>query len=148
MVSVIMRVDCSRFHSLAKQRGCNANTSETMQEKLSTLQGNNRLHRNLYRRSRKLEARQLTWSNYKHNNSLKVFIGISPTGAIIFVSTAYGGRVSDKVITQRSGFLDLLEYGDHVLADRGFLVEDDIAAHSASLVLPSFTKGKSQLSQR
>ena len=95
-----------------------------------------------------LEAKQLTWSNYKHNNTLKVLIGISPTGAIIFVSRAYGGRVSDKVITQRSGFLDLLEYGDQVLADRGFLVGDDIAAHNASLIIPSFTKGKNQLSQR
>ena len=65
-----------------------------------------------------LEAEQLTLSNYRHNNTLKVLIGISPTGAIIFISRAYSRRVSDKVITQRSGFLDLLEYGDQVLADR------------------------------
>ena len=30
----------------------------------------------------------------------------------------------------------------------GFLVGDDITAHNASLIIPSFTKGKSQLSQR
>eukprot|EP00795_Rhopilema_esculentum_P011717 gene11717-85_t len=60
----------------------------------------------------------------------------------------FGGRVSDKVITQRSGFLDLLEYNDHVLADRGFLVADDVANHNATLVIPAFTKGKDQLSQQ
>ena len=30
--------------------------------------------------------------------------------------------MSDTFIKQKSGFLDLLEYGDQVLADRGFLV--------------------------
>ncbi len=84
----------------------------------------------------------MTWSNYKHNNTLKVLIGISPTCAVIFISRAYGGRVSGKVITQRSGFLDLLEFGDQVMADRGFLVADDIASHNALLVIPAFTKGK------
>ena len=73
-----------------------------------------------------LKARQVTWSNYKHNNTFKVLIGISPIGAINFLSKAFGGRVSDKVFTQRSGFLELLEYNDQVLADRGFLVADDI----------------------
>ena len=95
-----------------------------------------------------LEARQLTWSNFKHNNTLKVLIGISPTGAVIFLSRAFGGRLSDKVITQRSGFLDLLEFGDQVMADRGFLVADDLASHNASLVIPSFTRGKNQVSQK
>ena len=94
------------------------------------------------------KARQVTWSNYKHNYTLKVLIGISPIGAIIFLSKAFGGPISEKVITQRSGFLDLLKYNDQVLADRGFLVADDIANHNATLVIPSFTKGEDQLSQQ
>ena len=95
-----------------------------------------------------LKARQVTWSNYKHNNTLKVLIGISLIGAISFLSRAFGGRVSDKVITQRSGFLDLLEYNYQVLADRGFLVADDIANGNAMLIIPAFTKGKDPLSQK
>eukprot|EP00795_Rhopilema_esculentum_P011150 gene11150-20034_t len=71
-----------------------------------------------------------------------------PQKTVFNIGLAFGGRVSDKVITQRSGFLDLLEYNDQVLADRGFLVADDIANHNATLVIPAFTKGKVQLSQQ
>ena len=56
-----------------------------------------------------------------------------------------GGRVSDKVITQRSGFLQLLEHDDLVLADRGFLIEEELGAHGASIAIPAFTKGLNQL---
>ena len=44
--------------------------------------------------------------------------------------------------------MDLLEYGDLVLADRGFLIEEELASRGARLAIPSFTKGKKQLSMR
>ena len=53
--------------------------------------------------------------------------------------------MSDKVITQRCGFLDHIEFGD-VLADHGFNIHDDLAVRGAKLDIPAFTKGKSQLS--
>ncbi|XP_067678519.1 uncharacterized protein [Haliotis asinina] len=93
-------------------------------------------------------ARAMTWSNYKSHNTIKILVGISPNGSISFVSRAFGGRVSDKVITQRSGFLQLLEHGDLVLADRGFLISDELSACGAQLAIPAFTKGKSQLSPK
>lgn len=95
-----------------------------------------------------LTASAMTWSNYKHHNTIKILVGIAPTGSVIYVSWAFGGRTSDKVITQRSGFLDLIEHGDLVLADRGFLISEDLAARSASLLIPAFTRGQKQLSQR
>ena len=52
---------------------------------------------------------------------------------------------SDKLITLDSGFLDKLEHGDEILADRGFLVREELASVGATLRIPSFTKGKSQL---
>ena len=59
---------------------------------------------------------------------------------------AGGGRATDKFITMHSGLLNLLEHGDTVLADRGFDIGDDIALHGATLQIPSFTRGKKQLS--
>ena len=78
---------------------------------------------------------------------MKVLIVVAPTGAITFISKAWTGRVSDKVITQKCGFLDHIEYGDVVLADRGFNIQDDLAVIGARLEIPSFTKGKTQLSR-
>lgn len=71
-------------------------------------------------RGRNLTLRALTWSNYKHHSTLQLLVGITPAGAVSFVSNAYSVRVSDKVITQKYGFLNNLEHGDLVLADRGF----------------------------
>ena len=34
------------------------------------------------------------------------------------------------------------------MADRGFTVAEDLAVHGATLEIPSFTRGKQQLSQR
>jgi len=37
-----------------------------------------------------------TYSNYKKHNTVKVFISIAPTSAIMFISSVWGGGVSDK----------------------------------------------------
>lgn len=95
-----------------------------------------------------LSARAETFSNYKHHNTVKFLVAVSPTGAIIFVSKCWGGRVSDRHLTINCGFMDKLTYGDLVLADRGFDISDDLALIGASLAIPPFTRGKAQLSQR
>ena len=93
------------------------------------------------------QARASTYSNYKKHNMVKVLIAIAPTGAITFISKAWTRRVSDKVITQKCRILDHIEYGDVVLADRGFNIQDDLALIGARLEIPSFTRGKTQLSR-
>ena len=60
----------------------------------------------------------------------------------------WGGRVSDKEITAKSGFLSLVERGDLILADRGFFIESVLAMQGAVLKIPSFTKGKKQLTAK
>lgn len=65
-----------------------------------------------------------TFSFYKHHNTLKFLIGITPQGMICFISVGYGGRASDKFVTETCGFLDKLEVGDVVMADRGFLIDN------------------------
>ena len=93
-------------------------------------------------------ARSQNYSDYKKHNTFKFLIGITPCGGICFLSKCWGGRVSDKQLTQESNFFSYLEDGDVVLADRGFTISEDLAVHGAKLEIPAFTRGKSQLSQR
>lgn len=93
-----------------------------------------------------LNARALTYSNYKSHNTIKFLIAVSPTGAVTFVSKTWGGRASDKVITQSSGLIDLLEEGDIVLADRGFNFPQYFSPKGVQLLIPASTRGRTQLS--
>ena len=71
-----------------------------------------------------LLARDQTFSNYKHHNTIKILIGITPQGSSSFVSESWGGCNSDKFLTENCRFLDKLEPGDVVMADRGFTVAE------------------------
>ncbi|XP_056147348.1 uncharacterized protein LOC130122451 [Lampris incognitus] len=95
-----------------------------------------------------LTSRAQTYSNYKSHNTVKYLVGMSPAGAITFLSAGGGGggRVSDKQLTAESGFYDLQEVNDEILADRGFTIIDELAVRGATLRIPHFTKGKKQLS--
>ena len=66
------------------------------------------------------DARAKTYSNYKKHNTVKFLIGISPIGTISFLSQCWGGRVSDKILTQETNFYSLMEIVDTILADRCF----------------------------
>ena len=93
-----------------------------------------------------LLARAQTWSSYKHHNTAKFLIGITPQGTVSFISKGWGGHTSDKFITENCGLLNNLLPGDLVLADRGFNIEESVSLYAARLQIPSFTKGKPQLS--
>ena len=75
-------------------------------------------------RSADLMSQNLLYSNYKNYTTFKFLIGITPSGVISYVSDAWGVRVSDRRIAMESGFLDLLEPGDEVMADKGFTILD------------------------
>lgn len=87
-----------------------------------------------------------TYSNYKSHTTFKSLIGITPHGAISFVSALYTGSVGDKSITALSGILDLLEPGDEVMADKGFLIEEMLVKRKASLIMPPFLGPKGKFS--
>ena len=80
-----------------------------------------------------LAARAQTYSTYKSRNTIKYLIGITPDAAVSFLSSGWGGRASNKLITIESGFLDKVSYGDCILADRGFVVEEELATRGAVL---------------
>ncbi|CAN7976549.1 unnamed protein product [Ixodes persulcatus] len=94
------------------------------------------------------KARSQTFSQYKHHNTLKFLIGICPSGGISYISQCWGGRVSDLELTKRSGFLDLVQEGDLIMADQGFHIEELLALRGASLLIPASTRGKPQLSRK
>lgn len=62
----------------------------------------------------------MAWSEYKKANTLKYLISTTPDGIINFISTGFGGRISDVAIVEESGFLDCIKEGCCVMADRGF----------------------------
>ena len=94
-----------------------------------------------------LMARAQTWSNYKHHNTVKFLIGISPQGAVTYISKAWGGRVSDVHLTEHCDLLEKLLPGDLILADQGFNIQDSAGLYCAEVKLPPFTRGKKQLSK-
>lgn len=83
----------------------------------------------------------LTWSSYKNANTLKYFISITPNGLINFISTGYGGRITDELITSKCGNLNNLTQGMQAMADRGFKkIENLVLAKGAQLVRPPSVK--------
>ncbi|XP_047139058.1 uncharacterized protein LOC124814978 [Hydra vulgaris] len=78
--------------------------------------------------------------SYKHHNTVKFLIGIVPQGVVSFISKSWGGRVSDKYLTENCGFLSKLLPGDVVLADRGLSIEDSIAFVQSTIPLDYLIK--------
>ena len=90
----------------------------------------------------------LTWSDYKHANTLKYLICITPDGLINFVSEGYGGRTTDEMITSNCGFLDKLKPGMYIMADRGFKkIEHLLVEKGCVLVRPPSVSSDTKLSK-
>ena len=70
------------------------------------------------------EAQGNQYSSYKGHTTYKFLVAIAPNGAILFVSDAYEGSISDKEIVRVSGFLDFLNPREVVMAQRGFLIKE------------------------
>lgn len=62
----------------------------------------------------------LSWSNYKHCNTIKHLISGTPDGFINFRSKGFTGRISDNEIVKRSGYLLNIKKNTEAMADRGF----------------------------
>ena len=72
------------------------------------------------------DAAYATFSNYKGKTTGKILLGITPAGAICFISDVFGGRITDGDLIKQSGIIGKLVgegfggKGYHVMADRGF----------------------------
>lgn len=96
-----------------------------------------------------VNAQSITWSSYKHKNTLKTMIGCTPRGAVSYISNSFGGSASDRQIIENSPLLDpnfeMFQKGDSIMADRGIMVQDLFAAQDVYVNTPTMLKGKSQL---
>uniref|UniRef100_A0A8C5ARI5 DDE Tnp4 domain-containing protein n=1 Tax=Gadus morhua TaxID=8049 RepID=A0A8C5ARI5_GADMO len=95
-----------------------------------------------------------SFSNYKSTNTLKSLVACDPRGAVIFSSALFTGSMSDKEIVRQCGIIPLLEQliesgylqrGDGIMADKGFLIEEEMRAVGLQLNLPPFSRFKRQM---
>ena len=86
-------------------------------------------------------SQKVTWSNYKHRNTVKLLVGITPNGIISFVPPLWTGMVSDKEIVKATGLVNNLQKGDAVMADKGFLIRDLLTFKKVQLISPAFCRG-------
>lgn len=99
-------------------------------------------------RSHCLTCQLLSYSHYKSNYTVKFLVCVSPAGTITFISRAYGGRASDKVITTQSGLLEKFEpFTDDIMVDRGFFIDELCSARAVGIVRPPFAGKASQFSR-
>lgn len=79
----------------------------------------------------------LTFSSYKGTNTMKFLVGVTPDCVGSFVSKGIGGRASDKMLVNWSGFAEKLRPNMKIMADRGFKhIVDLLQSCQCELVRP------------
>ena len=92
-----------------------------------------------------LVSQSSTFSSYKNRNTVKVLIGITPSGVISFVSVAYEGSISDRKLVEACGLLQKLEPGDEIMADKGFTSQGLLVPLGVRLNMPPFLQSNTQM---
>ena len=87
------------------------------------------------------------FSANKHYTTLKALIAVAPNGTAIFISDLFEGSTDDVTITEKSGFLDHIEPGDLILADKGFEIEELLLCKGAHSKLPAKLNGRAKLTK-
>lgn len=82
------------------------------------------------------------YSTYKGHTTLKALVGMSPHGAVTFVSSLWSGSVTDKELFKQCGIIPLLEEDMAVMVDKGFRIDGLVPC---KVYQPPFLVGKSQL---
>ena len=122
--NVYMHVSSSE---MARERGPENDIASLLQEMFSSCAVINDGFDVFIDRPSCVLARAQTWSSYKHHNTAKFLIGITPQGTVSFISKGWGGRTSDNFITEHCGLLNKVLLPEYLfLAFRGFDIEDSV----------------------
>ena len=62
-----------------------------------------------------------------------------------FCILGLGGKASDAAITRDSGFYNILEYRDEVMADKGFTIAEELLIRHWRLHIPPGKRGSEQM---
>ena len=85
------------------------------------------------------------WSDYKHHCTIKYLLSICPNGHFNYVSKGWGGRVTDKYLTLNCGFMDIVQRGEAILADRGFPIREEALLRGVDVIIPPGKRGQDQM---
>ena len=98
------------------------------------------------RRSKCIYARRLQGKVYKHHNTYKALIGITPAGGLSLVSELFPGSVSDREIACRCGILNpqFWHKSDEIMADKGFTIKGLLDPMGVKLNISIFLEDKAQ----
>lgn len=76
------------------------------------------------------------FSSYKHSTTVRLFLGISCHGAIIYISEGYEGSISDKDAFLQSNIFEILQENDVIMVDRGFGIKAACALRQIKVLMP------------
>lgn len=87
-----------------------------------------------------------SYSSYKSRNTVKGLVACTPSGQIGFVSNLYTGNISDRELTERSGFIKMPHNkGAMWLVDKGFQIQDLADPLGVKVNMPAFVGGQKQM---
>lgn len=98
-----------------------------------------------------LPSQSQLYSDYKSTTTLKALIAINPRGSFMFTSALFSGSISDKEICKTGGFFQLLQdlkdcgkilKNDAIMADKGFVIEEEMKELDLQLDIPPFASVK------
>ena len=82
------------------------------------------------------KSQSQTYSAYKSRNAWSKLLCITPARTISFISKSYGGAASDRFITETCGIVEKLQFGDNLMAYKGFNVSDLLVSKGSRLIIP------------
>ena len=87
------------------------------------------------------------YSSYKHSNTFKCLIAVTPSGAAAFVSDLWEGSVDDVTLFEKCGIMQNVEEGDSFLVDKGFTVQHLLVQKQATIYIPPFLGSRSEFTK-